>query len=205
MASPNPIPCGFVVTNASNMLSDFSGSIPGPESSTDTTIAPRPSHSVLTRSTRARSVIETIASIALRTKLSMTSCNWPLWPRTRGERLASFQVLVWVADYGGFFPRPEIDCFSKTRADRALFFKHRETGLLRRSEIWPHPRIRRPAARQRNSSPRLPRMRTLTQRQAHGTWNAVVPISHVADAEASSVGRERFQTVTILATWAPVS
>jgi hypothetical protein len=72
-------------------------------------------------------------------------------------------------------------------------------------EIWPHPRIRRPAARQRNSSPRLPRMRTLTQRQAHGTWNAVVPISHVADAEAWPVGRERFQTVTILATWAPVS
>jgi hypothetical protein len=35
--------------------------------------------------------------------------------------------------------------------------------------------------------------------------NAVVPISHVADAEASPVGRERFQTVTILATWAPVS
>ena len=29
MASPNPIPCGFVVTNASNMLSALSGSIPG--------------------------------------------------------------------------------------------------------------------------------------------------------------------------------
>ena len=32
MASPNPIPCGFVVTNASNILSNFSESIPGPES-----------------------------------------------------------------------------------------------------------------------------------------------------------------------------
>jgi hypothetical protein len=42
----------------------------------DPQFASRPSRSVLTRSTRARSVIESIASIALRTKLSMIFCNW---------------------------------------------------------------------------------------------------------------------------------
>ena len=31
MASPNPIPCAFVVKNASNMPSNCFGSIPGPE------------------------------------------------------------------------------------------------------------------------------------------------------------------------------
>jgi hypothetical protein len=38
MASPNPIPCDFVVTNVSNTLSRFFGSIPGPESCTERTI-----------------------------------------------------------------------------------------------------------------------------------------------------------------------
>ena len=31
IASPNPIPCDLVVTNAVNMRSNFSGSIPGPD------------------------------------------------------------------------------------------------------------------------------------------------------------------------------
>ncbi len=43
IARPNPIPSGFVVTNASKTLSRLSASMPGPVSSTSTTIALSPS------------------------------------------------------------------------------------------------------------------------------------------------------------------
>src|SRR5262245_37598431 len=69
IASPNPIPRDFVVTNASNILSRFFGSIPGPESRTERTIASPLRCTVFTRNTRFRSVVSSIASIALRTQL----------------------------------------------------------------------------------------------------------------------------------------
>ena len=49
IARPNPIPFAFVEKKGSNMLFIFSGSIPGPLSSTEMTIASLPCRSVLIR------------------------------------------------------------------------------------------------------------------------------------------------------------
>ena len=89
IASPNPMPCDFVVKNASNMLPNCFGSNPGPESSTATIIAFGLCSLVLTCRNRSRSVVESIASIAFWTKFEMTCCNCLLWPATGGSPDAS--------------------------------------------------------------------------------------------------------------------
>src|SRR5262245_33255421 len=61
MASPNPVPCAFVETNALNTLSNCLESIPGPESCTETTISSRPRTSVLTRNVREREIMIQVA------------------------------------------------------------------------------------------------------------------------------------------------
>src|SRR3984893_19094941 len=86
MASPNPVPSAFVETNALNTFSNCLGSIPGPESCTDTAISSRPRISVLTSNARLRLVI---ASTALLIRFKTTSCNWPPWPLTSGSSVVN--------------------------------------------------------------------------------------------------------------------
>jgi hypothetical protein len=65
IASPNPMPWDLVVTNAVKMRSNFSGSIPAPESYIATATASELRTCVVSRSTRFRSTVASIASIAL--------------------------------------------------------------------------------------------------------------------------------------------
>ena len=69
MASPNPVPSALVETNTLNTFPNCAGSIPGPESCTDTTISSRPRTSVLTSNPRLRLVVIDIASTALLIRL----------------------------------------------------------------------------------------------------------------------------------------
>ena len=79
MASPSPMPWGFVVMNASKMFGSRRGSIPGPQSSTvndDRIVGVARGIAPATGGGRRSSAA--MASMALRTRLMKTSCNWPL-------------------------------------------------------------------------------------------------------------------------------
>src|SRR6516165_6247190 len=73
---PIPMPCGFVVKNGSKMRLTSFESIPDPESSTAITTLPGEYDVEVTWSSLWPSVTESIASIALVIRLSITCCNW---------------------------------------------------------------------------------------------------------------------------------
>jgi hypothetical protein len=102
-------PHDFVVTNASNTLSRFFGSIPGPESCTERTIPLSLFRCVLTHSGRSRSVVLSVASIALRTRLMITSCNCLLLPLTTGAVVVSSRriVIAGATPLGGGAAQPQ--------------------------------------------------------------------------------------------------
>ena len=89
LKAPFPIPSDFVVKNVSKIRSISSGAIPDPESSTATRTPLSPWFSDRTRSTRARSETETMASIAFMIRFRMTCRNWIRSARTRGRSSAS--------------------------------------------------------------------------------------------------------------------
>ena len=82
---PMPVPSDFVVKNGWKMRSAFSGSIPGPESSTMINTPSGSRIADFTRSVRARSVTVSIASIAFATRLAITCCSWIRSANTDGS------------------------------------------------------------------------------------------------------------------------
>jgi hypothetical protein len=94
-ASPMPIPCGFVVKNASNTRSTAAGSSPEPESATVTRTPSGPW--LLDRMTRRRgpSAVLPIASMPFMMRLSAICWSWTRSPSTRGtavERSVSIET-----------------------------------------------------------------------------------------------------------------
>src|ERR1043165_9065714 len=85
IASPIPMPSGFVVKNASNTLSSLAGSSPSPESLTATTTFSSSSAFELTNNSRAPSLLFAIASNPLTIKFRITCCNCTRSPRTSGK------------------------------------------------------------------------------------------------------------------------
>jgi hypothetical protein len=85
LASPRPMPCGFVVKKALNSRSTCSGSIPMPESCTATSTAWDACVPELIRNSRARWLTPLRASMPFMSRFSSTCCNWTRSPSTPGR------------------------------------------------------------------------------------------------------------------------